>query len=197
MSAAANALDVALLVAAALEAAGIPYFLGGSLASSIHGEPRATNDIDFVVDLGPWQVRRLADALGPDFAVDEIALADAVRRGGTANVFYLPLVTKIDLFVRGNAPFDEAEFARSRPTRVRPDGATLRVKSPEDTVLRKLLWFVAGGNVSERQWRDIVAVLRIGQSTLDWIYLSTWANRLGLTELLARARTESAEPAST
>ena len=138
-SSVADALDVAFLVAVALESVGATYFVGGSVASSLQGEPRATNDIDFVVALDPARVGAFATALGDDFEVDQEMLREALSHGSTANFFYLPFVTKIDVFGLGRAPFDEAEFARRKrvPTR---SGQELFVKSPEDTVLRKLLW---------------------------------------------------------
>jgi hypothetical protein len=187
----ADALDVALLVAAALESVGAEYFVGGSVASSLQGEPRATNDIDFVVSLLPGRVAALATALGPDFEVDQEMLREALGQGSSANFFYLPLVTKIDVFGLGSEPFDEAEFARRKRVRVRQAGQQLFLKSPEDTVLRKLLWFRDGGGVSEKQWRDLVEVLRISGSQMVHAYLDTWAPRLGITDLLARARDEA------
>lgn len=183
-------LQVAVRVGTALESVGAAYFLGGSLASSLQGEPRSTNDIDFVIELAPWSVPRFVAALGGDFAVDPVALTNALRRGGTTNIFFLPLVMKIDLFARGDKPFDEAEFQRRRTVSIGSAGAEsakLWIKSPEDSVLRKLLWYEEGGRVSERQWRDVVALLRVGGPTLEWVYLDTWANRLRLSELLEGA----------
>ncbi len=118
----ADALDVALLVAAALESVGAEYFVGGSVASSLQGEPRATNDIDFVVSLVPRRVGALATALGPEFEVDQEMLRHALGRGSSANFFYLPFVTKIDVFGLGAEPFDDAlpeellDEARARAT---------------------------------------------------------------------------------
>jgi hypothetical protein len=103
-------------------------------------------------------------------------------------LFYLPVVTKIDLFGRGYEPFDESEFLRRRTTIVTASGDSLVVKSPEDTVLRKLLWFREGGEVSEKQWRDVVSVLQISGHKMDQIYLTSWASRLHVTDLLERAR---------
>jgi hypothetical protein len=183
-----NAIDIALKVASALTSVGAEYFLGGSLASSLQGEPRATNDIDFVISLPVGRINALRDALGSDFEVDTDMLRDAVLHARSANAFYLPVVTKIDFFGRGYEPFDESEFARRRVTVVRASGQSLVVKSAEDTVLRKLLWFREGGSVSEKQWRDIVSVLRISQGAIDDGYLDSWAARLDLAELLARAR---------
>ena len=186
-----DALDVALLVARALESVGAEYFVGGSVASSLQGEPRATNDIDFVVSLLPRRVAELVTMLGADFEVDQDMLRDALGCGGSANFFYLPLVTKVDVFGLGAAPFDESEFSRRKRVRVKRSGAELFVKSPEDTVLRKLLWYRDGGGVSEKQWRDIVEVLRISGAQMTPAYLDAWAPRLGITDLLASARVEA------
>jgi hypothetical protein len=186
-----DVVDVALLVTGALERCGVAYFLGGSLASSFQGEPRATNDIDLVVDLSEAEVAPLVAALGADFDVDEAALCRAARDRGSWNIIYVPAVTKIDLFVRGTEPFDESEFRRRQRVEVRP-GRTLFVKSAEDTVLRKLLWYRAGGSVSDRQWRDVVEVLRQSRAVLDDAYLDAWAGRLDIAALLLRARGEAA-----
>ena len=95
------------------------------------------------------------------------------------------------VFGLGSTPYDEAEFARRRAVKVRASGEQLVLKSPEDTVLRKLLWYQSGGSVSERQWRDVVEVLRISGRAMDESYLDRWANQLGLSELLQKARSES------
>lgn len=185
-----DVLDVALLVADALERSGVDYFLGGSLASSFQGEPRATNDIDLVVDLSEANVERFVAALGSAFEVDEEALRRAARERGSWNVIHLPTVTKIDLFFRRDEPFDRSEFSRRERVEVR-NGRSLFVKRAEDTVLRKLLWYRMGGGVSDRQWRDLVEVLRHSEPLLDAAYLEEWAGKLGLAALLAKARQEA------
>lgn len=183
-----DALDIALKVARALTSVGAEYFLGGSLASSIQGEPRATNDIDFVIALPAGKVGALRDALGADFEVDTDMLRDAILHARCANVFYLPVVTKVDLFGRAYEPFDETEFSRRRSVVVRASGESLVIKSPEDTVLRKLLWYRQGGEISEKQWRDVVSVLQISGEIMDRTYLTLWAARLNVADLLERAQ---------
>jgi hypothetical protein len=133
-----DAIGVALRVGAAIEAVGCAYFVGGSLASSLQGEPRATNDIDIVLEIPLGRIRHLRDALGEDFEVDIDMLRDALLHGRCCNVFYLPSVTKVDLFAVGPTPYDESEFSRRRRVPVRSTGEALFVKAPEDTVLRKL-----------------------------------------------------------
>lgn len=186
-------LDVSLAVARACEGCGVAYFLGGSLASSYQGEPRATNDIDFVIDLREADVDPLVAALGAAFDVDTDALRNAARERRSWNIVYLPTVTKIDLFIKGREPFDSSEFARRHRVEI-AEGRLLFMKSPEDTILRKLLWYRDGGGVSDRQWRDIVGVLRHSAPTLDKGYLGQWAQTLGLTEMLARACQQAGRP---
>jgi hypothetical protein len=185
-----DAVGIALRVGAAIEAAGGTYFVGGSLASSLQGEPRATNDIDIVLELPVGYIGRLVSALGADFEVDTDMLRDALMHGRSCNVFYLPVVMKVDLFGVGSTQFDESEFARRRRVVVRGT-ESLVIKSPEDTVLRKLLWYREGGGVSDRQWRDVVEVLRVSGGQMAPEYLAEWARRLGLSELLGRAKAEA------
>lgn len=105
------------------------------------------------------------------------------------------MVTKVDPCGLGATPYDEAEFGRRRRVRVRASGEELWVKSPEDTILRKLLWYRDGGEVSEKQWRDVIAVLQLRGHQLEDRYLDQWASRLNITQLLARARSNAAEEA--
>jgi hypothetical protein len=114
-----DAIDVALLVARAIESVGGAYFVGGSVASSFQGEPRATNDIDIVLDLPLGRIDALVGALGPSFEVDVDMLRDALLHGRTCNIFFLPLLTKVDLFALGPSPFDQIEFSRRKPVAVR------------------------------------------------------------------------------
>ena len=182
-------LDVAQIVAEALTAVGVDYLIGGSVASGLLGEPRATADIDFAVRLGLHQIAPLRERLGPDFEVDEDMLRDAVNRGRSANIYHLPTVTKVDLFVRGREAFDRSEFERRISVQLGA-GAPVHVASPEDNLLRKLKWFRNGGEVSELQWRDVLGMLRVGGEKLDWQYLDAWAPRLGVADLLERARSQ-------
>ncbi len=189
----ADVVDVAWRVARCLEEVGVPYYIGGSVASSLQATARSTNDIDFVVDLKPTQVSTLAQVLGPDFSVDEEALVDAARRRTSWNIFHLPTALKIDLlFVKGT-PYDREAFARRRRFRIDVDVEPF-LKSPEDSVLKKLQWFQDGGGVSTTQWRDVVELLRVNRGTLDEAYLDRWADGLGVRELLGKARSEAANP---
>jgi hypothetical protein len=186
-------LSVVSRIGEALDRLGVAWFLGGSLASSLHGEPRATNDIDLVADLDPAGAARLGEELGSDFLVDEEELIEAVGQRRASRIYFQPWLTKIDLFVAGKSPFDRSELDRRRQVEVLP-GVAIWVKSPEDSVLRKLLWYRAGGEVSQRQGKGVVEILRVSGAVLDGGYLDRWAHPLGVGDLLARARLEVGEP---
>ncbi len=179
--------DIAWQVAQAFEKVGVEYFLGDSMASSLQGPPRFTNDIDFVAHLRLTAVPRFVEALGPDFDVDEVALADSIRAGRSWNLFHRPTATRIDLFAVGDTEFDAGELAR-RQQRDLGAGKVLYVKSAEDTVLRKLDWYRKGDEANVQQLRGAVGVVQFQGPALDQRYLAVWAAKLGLTLLLARAR---------
>ena len=187
MSAVLEVVEVAMLVARAFESIGTDYALGGSVATSVQGEPRSTNGVDFAVRLTEQQVPLLIAALGPDFEVDDEALAEAIKRKRSANIFHLASMTKIDLFFRGGEEFDESEFSRRVRLALQPDGGELFIASTEDDFLRKLRWFRMGGEASDRQWRDILGLLRVAGDSLDVAYLRSWAPKLGVADLLERA----------
>jgi hypothetical protein len=184
-------LRVALRVIEVLEELGLDYHVGGSYASSIHGVPRQTQDIDLVVDLPRSAVSRLGSMVSGDFYVDEQSAGRAVRDKSSFNLIHLASGVKVDLFVRGDAPFDLEEFRRHRPELVQTEPERrIQVKSAEDIVLRKLLWYRLGGEVSDRQWTDVQEVARIQGDALDRAYLERWASELGVEDLLQRLRAE-------
>lgn len=182
--------DVAWKVARALEHVGVAYYLGGSVASSLQATARSTNDIDFVVELAPSQVREFARELGEQFSVDEEALEEAARLRTSWNVFHLPSGLKIDLLMRKDTDYDREAFSRRRRFRIDFDIDPF-VKSTEDSILKKLQWFNAGGRVSSTQWRDVVELLRVNRGRLDEAYLARWSATLGLEEQLAAARSDA------
>ena len=181
-----DAVEVALIVVDVLERLGIAYQIGGSFASSVHGNPRQTNDIDLVLDLHSSLVGLLVRELGTGFYFSAERIRDAVRRRSSSNLLHLRTGVKVDLFMAGPG-YEARELDRSvlvpLPGRDRP----VRVKSPEDTVLRKLLWYRDGGEVSDRQWSDVVGVLENSGGALDWDYLRRTAVELEVDDLLARA----------
>lgn len=181
-------------IAAVLEELGVSYHVGGSLASSAHGVPRSTLDADLVAELRPLHVSPLVAALAAEYYVDDEAVRTAIRERSCFNAIHVATMVKVDVFVAGATAFDRAELDRARVETLAAD-ATVRaaypVKSPEDLVLRKLLWFRAGGEHSERQWGDVVGVVRLQAATLDRAYLDHWAAELGVADLLERADVEA------
>ena len=185
-------LKVVLGVIDILEDLGMRYHLGGSFASAVHGVPRQTMDADIVVDLDAGRVARLVDRLKNDFYVDSEIAADAVARRGSFNVIHLESGFKVDFFVKGDSGFDESELERSELQQITDDPPReVYVKTAEDTVLRKLQWYTAGGGVSDRQWRDVLGVIMTGGEDIDRKYLREWAVRLGLSGALNRALNEA------
>ena len=182
-----EALRAAFRVLDVLQDLDIPYHLGGSYASAIHGFPRQTHDVDLVVDLPPDRIPALARALGAEFHIDEQAATRAVADRSSFNLIHYASGVKVDLFVKGTSPFDAAEFGRCLTMQLGQDPAReVFVKSAEDTVLRKLLWYRMGGEVSDRQWEDVRGIIAIQGERLDRDYLAAWAERLALSDLLER-----------
>jgi hypothetical protein len=186
MTHALDPLDTALLVAHHLDAMGILHTVGGSIASSFAGEPRSTIDIDIVAALEEAHVVELAARLADAFYVDADALRRAVRACSSANLIHRATQVKVDLFVAGGTPLDARQLARRLAVDV-GGGRRLHVHPPEDILLQKLRWYRLGGEVSDRQWRDVAAIVRVQGERLDRDYLREGAAVLGVTDLLERA----------
>ena len=170
---------------------GVEWAIGGSLASSTYAEPRSTNDVDVVARLDEQGARRLGELLGPHFYCSTEAAIDAVRLRDSFNVIDQRSFLKVDVFVPPAGPLGVGQLTRRRELRLVHD-LVVPVLGPEDIVLQKLRWYRLGGEVSERQWRDVVAVLRtIEAGGLDDAYLDAIATMTGLDALLARARADS------
>jgi hypothetical protein len=168
-----------------LERAGVPYMITGSVASSYHGEPRATRDLDIVIDPDPEALSRLiaglvADGWYVDAEVALRALADRTQ----FNAIDASTGWKVDLLVRRDRPFSREEFGRR--TRATLLGVPAWLASPEDTIVAKLEWALATG--SDRQLADVAAVVDIGGESLDLAYVDRWVAALGLQAAWSRAQ---------
>ena len=188
-----DALRATLAVVGVLERLGLPYLIGGSLASSLHGIPRSTRDADIAIVLPDARVRELLAALGASFYADEDAARSAVARKASFNVIHLPTMFKVDLFALADDELARQELSRRQRHPLGDPPAEVWVASAEDTVLQKLLWYRLGNEVSDRQWSDVIGVLQVQGSRLDLDYLDRWAGELGLTSLLREAFAESAD----
>lgn len=192
MTAPVDPIAVAVTVSRILDDLGIPHTVGGSIASSFAGEPRSTIDIDVVAAIHESQVERLVAALSSDFYVDAPALRRAVRERGTTNVIHQPTQLKVDLFVAGGTPLDRQQIERRQEVVLGPE-RRLHVHPPEDILLQKLHWYRKGGEISDRQWRDVLGIVRVQGGRLDRGYLEEAAPVLGVADLLDRALREGAD----
>lgn len=183
-------------VSAALDRLGVPWFIGGSVASLVHGEIRTTQDVDIVVDLRQEQVAALVATLRQEFLVDAEFVLLAVRTGSSCNLVHRDTGMKVDLFLLRQRPFSREEMRRRLPFPIEP-GFTPNVATAEDCVLTKLEWFARGGRVSDRQWRDVQGIVRVQGGSLDLTYLRRWAAELGIDDLLERALRREGPPAAT
>jgi hypothetical protein len=183
---------VTMKVVDVLEMLDIPYFIGGSMATAVHGVARATMDVDLVADLKPRQIGPLIVSLGEDFFADEQMIRSAVKRGISFNLIHKATMFKVDIFPSKNRPFEQSQFKRRVAYTLADDlKETAYVASPEDNILAKLEWYRLGGEVSDRQWQDILNVIKIQGDRLDQVYLEKWADQLKVSDLLQRALDES------
>jgi hypothetical protein len=171
--------DIFRRVIGALEQAGVPYMLTGSFASSYHGAPRATQDIDIVIAATPEQLRRLV-ALFPkqEYYVNEGAALEAYRTEGQFNVIDLSTGWKVDLIIRKSRPFSQEEFGRRYVVNL--GGMPIAVATAEDVLIAKLEWAKLGN--SQRQVEDAASILSIRSGELDREYLIQWVRQLQLDE---------------
>jgi hypothetical protein len=169
--------DLLARIAARLDEAGIPYMVAGSFATTFHGVPRSTHDIDIIIDPTGASLAALLTAL-PDSAyyVDADAANDALRRRATFNVIDLATGWKIDLIVRKARPFSVEEMARRQSGELY--GAVVSIATAEDAIIAKLEWAKLGD--SERQLRDVEGVLAVRAASLDVSYIEKWVAEVGL-----------------
>ncbi len=170
----------------ALEAASIPHMVTGSLASAIHGQPRATRDIDLVIDPEGSAVALLVAAFPAErFYVGDVT--NAVAHRDMFNVIDVTTGWKADLIIRKNRPFSLEEFARRRPAIIA--GVQTYVSTPEDAILSKLEWHSM--SASDIQRRDVIEMIVANLDTLDREYLDQWAAKLGIAEVFGTVWNEA------
>lgn len=174
-----------------LEELGVRYMVGGSVASGILGEPRSTIDVDFVVEFTQKDVSQFLDRLGVDYYFDLNTALAAVAAKRSFNVIHLPSALKVDFFVVSQSEDDQARLRRHLLAAIDASGTRLRVHAPEDLIVWKLRWYREGGEMSERQWRDALGILKIQRNDLDLALLSSEAARWGVEDLLDMALTQA------
>jgi hypothetical protein len=176
-------------ITAALNSVGIPYAIGGSLASSAHSIWRSTADVDLIAAILPTQVEAFLRALGNNWYADGDEARRAISAGRSFNVIHMRAVQKVDVFPAHEA-FHRTQLDRATILPLTEDRVPCRITTAEDILLAKLRWYADGGQVSERQWSDITTLIAIN-TAMDWKYVAEWAARLGVSELLTRAQADA------
>lgn len=180
-------LELVAEVAEILEALDIPYALGGSLASSLIGEPRSTVDVDIAVALTRQTAPALLDRAETAFYVPRAAARAAIEAHTSFNLVDTAHGLKVDLFVLGDSLLDRRQIERRTAVTIPGLERRIWVTSPEDQVLRKLDWYREGAAASDRQWRDVLGIIRVHGHRLDLDDLRGAAAAVGLDSLLAEA----------
>lgn len=166
----------------------VTYYVGGSVASMTYGEYRSTADVDIVADVRLEHIPSLAIILQDDYYFDEVAVAQAVRDKTSFNLMHLDSMFKVDIFPVSNSPYAHEAVRRRRRLVVNSEPPVeTYVSSPEDILLAKLRWYRMGNEVSDRQWRDILGIVKAQGEQLDSIYLRRWATEIKVADLLTRA----------
>lgn len=182
--------DLLIETAEALQSAGVSYMLTGSFASSLQGEPRATHDIDLVIEVDMRAVEGLARAFSaPRYFFDQTSARDALSHRGMFQLLDTVSGDKVDFWALTDSEFDRSRFCRRVGVQV--FGSRLWLTAPEDTILQKLKWAAASSG-SERQIGDALGVYEVQAGMLDEAYLDEWACKLGVSGALADVRARAA-----
>jgi hypothetical protein len=170
---------------------GIELVIGGSVASSLYSNPRYTQYADVSVEAFSGREAEVVRQLEGHYVISLAAVRSAVQRRSTFNVLRKVTSFKIDIFIQADRPYDRAARERRRPLATEYPGDTVvYVHSPEDVVLQKLAWYRLGNEVSDKQWTDILSLLRAQGRNLDNTYINHWAGELHVADLWERAQTE-------
>jgi hypothetical protein len=179
-------------VARTFERLGISYLVAGSLASGLHGEVRFTHDVDFVAAMRPEHVEPFVEAVEDRFFVHVEDVRSAVADKRMFNLLVIRQGLKVDVHVREPLGFHGSELARARQVRIGPGAdSSVRVGTPEDVLLWKLVWYRMRAGLSDVQWRDVAGILKTRGAELDWDPLDRYAAVLDVEDLLRRAKTEA------
>lgn len=170
----------------------ISYYICGSLASSAFGISRTTQDIDMVSNINMSLVEILFESLKKDYFIDSEMIREAIDTHSSFNLIHLETMLKIDIFIQKDEIYHRTALNRIQKNKLEQNENSIQVfiSSPEDIILSKLVWFKAGNEISERQWLDIIGVIKVQQKNLDLEYLTHWANELNVEKLLKKAFSE-------
>ena len=169
----------------------IPYYIGGSVASSVHGKRRATQDVDIIAAIQRHHVQTLVKLLENEYYIDGAMINDAIRHHSSFNLLHNDTGVKVDVFVLKTSAFAQHELSRAQEDVLEPGTRSFYFASPEDIILNKLRWWKMGGGISTRQWNDILEVIKRQANVLDLPYLRQFAPSLGVSDILKQALTEA------
>ncbi len=178
-------------VAEAFEALQVQYAVVGSVAGLTHGYSRFTMDIDVVAFLHQDNVEVFVARLKDDYFVDENMIREAIRHHRSFNLLHHDTGLKVDVFIPTETGWNRQVTARREPEMMDEETPAFWVQSAEDLVLSKLRWFRATNETSERQWNDVLGVLKMQMFNLDFEYMEKWAREIKVSDLLERALDES------
>jgi hypothetical protein len=179
--------EVTLQVTDVFEKLGVPYLIAGSLASTLYGMVRTTQDSDIVAEMRLEHLEPFVSALQEEFYVDEEMIAESIQHNSSFNIIHRETLFKVDVFIPQPRPFLQSQLARAQKQTFNFENeVSAKFASPEDTILSKLEWYRMGGEVSDRQWRDILGILKTRAGELDLEYLRKWAGELRVSDLLER-----------
>ncbi|GAJ09056.1 unnamed protein product [marine sediment metagenome] len=171
-----------------LEQLDIAYAIGGSMASSIYGRVRFTQDADITVEPFENRAEKLFELIKPEFYISKDAMYQALRQRSSFNVVHFESAFKIDIFIRKETAFEKQLMSRRKALKLSDLlEKSFSVISPEDIILLKLQWYSSGGQSSEQQWNDVLGVFAVQAEKLDFKYLKKWSSTLGINELLDKA----------
>lgn len=186
-----DAILVTARVTTVLDKFQVRYLIGGSLASTVHGMLRTTQDADMVAELGPEQIAPFVRELEGEFYIDEVLIVEAVAQFSSFNIIHRESFFKVDIFIPKKSLFTDEQFRRAQRQVLSVDPKIEAVvATAEDTLLAKLEWYRKGGEVSERQWRDVHGVIKVQAGALDVDYLYQMADELGVKDLLEKVLSE-------
>jgi hypothetical protein len=185
---------VTLVVIDALEALNVPYLIGGSFAAAVYGVARMTADTDLVADVRFEHIEPLSSKLSAEFYLDVESMREAIRHHSSFSLIHFKTMFKVDVFLPKPRPYSQRQMER----RVRQLLSTeldrqAYFSSAEDSVLSKLEWYRLGGEVSDRQWRDILGIIKTQGERLDLAYLRQWAAALNVADLLEKVLAEASK----
>jgi hypothetical protein len=182
--------EIARILHSVFEALRIPYYITGGVCAIAYGDPRTTRDLDVVIECKPSEIMTMVAQLEaegfycPPGAIEDIQSS----RGRVLSVTHMQLVLNADIVLNANTDFDRSKMERRRLEAIGLDESEqFWLASPEDVILAKLLW--GRQSQSEKQWRDVLGVLKVQGDSLDFAYLTQWAAQLDLTALVQQAIT--------